>query len=72
MLKPNNETSIKIKRGLLGVMIRPELVMKLIADELRIPRGSGFTVAELKVAAMEFQRVDELGNQGLFHRLENP
>ncbi|KAH0926103.1 hypothetical protein HID58_018359 [Brassica napus] len=55
-----------------GVMIRPELVMKLIADELRIPRGSGFTVAELKVAAMEFQRVDELGNQGLFHRLENP
>ncbi|WZY93443.1 hypothetical protein YC2023_065772 [Brassica napus] len=55
-----------------GVMIRPELVMKLIADELRIPRGSGFTVAELKVAAMEFQGVDELGIQGPFHRLENP
>ncbi|CAF2097811.1 unnamed protein product [Brassica napus] len=32
----------------------------------------GFTVAELKVAAMEFQRMDELGIQRPFHRLENP
>ncbi|KAF3546463.1 hypothetical protein DY000_02004919 [Brassica cretica] len=34
--------------------------------------SSGFTVAELKVAAMEFRRVDELGIQQPFHRLENP
>ncbi|WZZ43710.1 hypothetical protein YC2023_039969 [Brassica napus] len=27
--------------------------------------SSGFTIAELKVAAMEFERVDELGIQGL-------
>ena len=41
MLKPNNDSSIKIKRGMIDVMIKPELVMKFIVDEdeLRIRRG---------------------------------
>ncbi|CAN6923451.1 unnamed protein product [Brassica oleracea] len=32
----------------------------------------GSVVAELRVAAVEFQRVDELGIQLQFHCLENP